>query len=170
MKIYTIVGGIDGVGKSSFIGALKSLTTDLGVIIDTDEQAASCLDRGISFTQETTLNSGRISETVRKCKDAGYQIRLYYIALETAAESERRIANRVAHGGHDEGHEDVEQAYSVRWEALKRILPYCDEAELYDNENGFTQVAIYRNRELIPTGDGLPCWLRDFFNDLQPTN
>ena len=31
MKIYTI-GGINGIGKSSFTGVLKSRTTDMGII------------------------------------------------------------------------------------------------------------------------------------------
>ena len=40
MKIYTIVGGVNGVGKSSFTGVLKSRTTDLGVIVDVDKITA----------------------------------------------------------------------------------------------------------------------------------
>ena len=37
MKTYTIIGGVNGVGKSSFTGVLKERTTDLGVIIDVDK-------------------------------------------------------------------------------------------------------------------------------------
>jgi len=40
MKIYTIIGGVNGVGKSSFTGVLKSRTTDLGVIVDVDKITA----------------------------------------------------------------------------------------------------------------------------------
>ena len=40
MKIYTIVGGVNGVGKSSFTGVLKERTTDLGTIIDVDKITA----------------------------------------------------------------------------------------------------------------------------------
>ena len=40
MKIYTIVGGVNGVGKSSFTGVLKSRTSDLGVIVDVDKITA----------------------------------------------------------------------------------------------------------------------------------
>lgn len=36
MKIYTIVGGVNGVGKSSFTGVLKERSTDLGTIIEDD--------------------------------------------------------------------------------------------------------------------------------------
>ena len=40
MKIYTIIGGVNGVGKSSFTGVLKERTKDLGVIIDVDKITA----------------------------------------------------------------------------------------------------------------------------------
>lgn len=40
MKIYTIIGGINGVGKSSFTGVLKGSRNDLGQIIDVDKITA----------------------------------------------------------------------------------------------------------------------------------
>ena len=36
MKIYTIIGGVNGCGKSSLTGALKAERRDLGIIIDVD--------------------------------------------------------------------------------------------------------------------------------------
>lgn len=38
-------------------------------------------------------------------------------------------------------------------------MPYCDEVTLFDNENGFAEVAVFRNGELVPTGDYRPGWL-----------
>ena len=40
MKTYITIGGINGVGKSSFTGVLKERTADLGVIIDVDRPTA----------------------------------------------------------------------------------------------------------------------------------
>lgn len=37
MKIYTVIGGVNGTGKSSLTGVLKTQTTDLGIIIDVDK-------------------------------------------------------------------------------------------------------------------------------------
>ena len=37
MKIYTIIGGVNGVGKSSLSGVLTAENSDLGVVIDTDK-------------------------------------------------------------------------------------------------------------------------------------
>ena len=40
MKIYTIVGGVNGVGKSSLSGVLRHQLPDMGLIIDPDTIAA----------------------------------------------------------------------------------------------------------------------------------
>ena len=37
MPIYTIIGGVNGSGKSSLTGVLKAQRTDLGRIIDVDK-------------------------------------------------------------------------------------------------------------------------------------
>ncbi len=179
MKIYTIIGGINGVGKSSFTGVLKSRTTDLGIIVDVDKltgQAGgdalaggrsavrimeNCIANGVSFTQETTLSGHRTPKTAQRVKNAGYYVRLYYIGLDTAEESKQRIANRVARGGHNIPTEDVDRRFLKRWEAVKAVLPYCDEAAFYDNNNGFVEVAVYRNGELILEGDYRPKWIEE---------
>ena len=81
MKTYTIVGGVNGVGKSSLTGVLKSRTTDLGVIVDVDKITAQmggrasirmiedCISKGISFTQETTLSGRRTEITAQRVKE-----------------------------------------------------------------------------------------------------
>ena len=40
MEKYTLIGGLDGVGKSSFTGVLKEQLSDLGIIIDADMLSA----------------------------------------------------------------------------------------------------------------------------------
>lgn len=67
MKVYTIIAGVNGVGKSSLTGVLSRDKSDLGMIIDatnTDEDEAvrrieNCLNSGVNFTQETTLSGVR---------------------------------------------------------------------------------------------------------------
>lgn len=179
MKIYTIVGGVNGVGKSSFTGVLKGQRSDLGQIIDVDKITAQlggdalaggkesirriedALSKGLSFTQETTLSGYRTERTAKKAREAGYSVRLYYVGLNTATESLERIQNRVRRGGHDIAHDDVLRRFDGRWEAVAKVLPYCDTAEFYDNDNGFVQVAEYRNGELLLVGDHKPLWIME---------
>ena len=131
MKTYTIIGGVNGVGKSSFTGVLKERSTDLGIIIDVDKITAEmgvgalaggkaalkkineCIDKGVSFTQETTLSGRKTETTAQKVKELGYHVRLFYIGLDTAAESLARIQNRVRRGGHDIPENDVERVRCI---------------------------------------------------------
>lgn len=177
MKIYTIIGGVNGVGKSSFTGALKGRTTDLGVIIDVDKITADlggsalaggkaalkkineCISKGVSFTQETTLSGYKTEATAKEVKALGYRVRLFYVGLDTVQESLQRIENRVRRGGHNIPHDDVTRRFEGRWEAVAKVLPYCDEAEFYDNNNGFVMVAVYRNGELRRVRKNTCTWI-----------
>ena len=40
MKVYTVIGGVNGAGKSSLTGVLKAERSDLGRIIDVDKLAS----------------------------------------------------------------------------------------------------------------------------------
>ena len=184
MKLYTIVGGVNGAGKSSLSGVLRAQRSDLGRIIDVDRlviehggdplaggRAAvdlidACIGRGVCFTQETTLSGHRTARTIRRARDAGYTIRLYYVGISSAEECLRRIRNRVAKGGHDIPEADVRRRFEQRIPALLEVLPLCDEAVLFDNENGFVEVGAWRNGELIALRPELPAW----FLELQEAN
>ena len=172
-------------GKSSFTGVLKERSTDLGVIVDVDRITAElggnaltggkaalrkireCIDKGVSFAQETTLSGYKTEATAKQVKDMGYHVRLFYIGLDSAEESISRIENRVKRGGHDIPSDDVVRRFASRWEAVAKVLPYCDEAEFYDNGNGFTMVAEYRNGELRTIGSRVPQWLEELQEYLQ---
>ena len=180
MKIYTIIAGVNGVGKSSLTGALKAERNDLGYVIDIDKYAAenNCgaikagifaiakidelFSKGVSFSQETTLAGQRAKKMVKLAKEKGYFIRLYYIGLNDCEESVKRIKNRVEKGGHNIPSEDVTRRYNNRFADLTKILPYCDETRLYDNDNGFAEVGEYKNGELLCKGDYIPQWLKEF--------
>lgn len=42
MSIFTIIAGVNGVGKSSLTGLLKGERSDLGIIVDVDAISAKC--------------------------------------------------------------------------------------------------------------------------------
>ncbi|MFQ9436989.1 MAG: hypothetical protein ACLR1R_11950 [Ruminococcus callidus] len=105
MKQYTIVGGINGVGKSSLSGVLRHQLPDMGVIIDPDSIAVQehcdrltagklaiskvndCLKKGINFSQETTLSGRRTLRIIQQAREKDYHIRLYYVGVSSAEES-----------------------------------------------------------------------------------
>lgn len=171
MKTYTIIGGVNGVGKSSLLGVFVAVDSCLGLIIDTERAAGvenaerltdDCLSKGISFTLETTLSGVKTLKTIKRARDLRYLVRLYYVGVGSLDESISRIQNRVRKGGHDIPEEDVKRRYNKRFEDLAKVLPYCNEVYFYDNENGFCEVAQYRNGSLIFTTKNIPEWLKEF--------
>lgn len=178
MKKYTIIGGVNGVGKSSLTGVLVGEYNDFGIVIDTDSITAKlggdklkggkeavkiiddCLSKGVNFTQETTLSGKKTLRTISSAREKNYYIRLYYVGISSADESIIRINNRVRKGGHDIPDIDVKRRYEKRFEDLISILPFCDEVHFYDNENGFVDVGEYRNGKIIFSGEYVPEWLK----------
>lgn len=164
MKTCTIIGGIDGVGKSSLLGVLRAVRTDLGLVIDEKEKAASerfetALKNEINFSYETTLHGEFSKALCRRAKDAGYAVRLYYIALDLVDENLLRIKNRAKNGGSNAVPQEVQAQYFHRFDNLTTILSYCDSADFYDNYNGFVLVARKVDGRIEPIGDYRPQWI-----------
>ena len=184
MKTYTIVAGVNGCGKSSLTGVLRTEIDNLGKIIDVDKITVSCngnalqggkkavaliddcLEKEICFTQETTLSGRKTLDTIKRAIAKDYNIRLYYVGLDTVDESLLRIANRVKKGGHNIESEAVSRRFGKRFEDLLAVLPYCNEATFYDNDNGFVTVAKYKNGELQTIGQNPPQWLLELIEKM----
>ena len=171
MKNFTIIAGVSGVGKTSMMGVLRAEHTDLGKILceedASEEVARDIISNGHDFSLETALYGGMAKHICLQAKEAGYNIRMYYIGLDTLNESLFRIRNRVERGGCDVSAKDVESQFAHRFEDVLEILPYCDEAKLFDNYNGFALVAEYRNGEILPVGTYRPAWLSQLLEKFQ---
>ena len=131
------------------------------------ERIDDCLAKNISFTQETTLSGHKTEDTAARARTQGYHVRLYYVGLDTPEECLARIANRVRRGGHNIPENDVQRRFAGRWEAVEKVLPYCDEARFFDNDNGFMEVAEYRNGELVLKGERRPAWIKELAERLK---
>lgn len=184
MKTYTIVAGVNGCGKSSLTGVLRTEIDNLGEIIDVDKITVACggnaieggkkaiamidecLDKEICFTQETTLSGRKTLNTIKRAIEKDYYIRLYYVGLDTMEESLLRIENRVKKGGHNIDTEAVTRRFGKRFEDLLAVLLYCNEATFYDNDNGFVTVAKYKNGELQTIGQSIPKWLAELIEKM----
>ena len=81
-------------------------------------------------------------------------------------ESLLRIENRVKKGGHNIDADTVANRFEKRFDDLLLILPYCNEATFYDNDNGFVTVAKYKNGELHTIGQKSPLWLCELIKRL----
>lgn len=174
-KLFTIVAGVNGVGKSTYIAKQCVKDNNLGHIVDPDKLAArygsiiaggraalkeidDCIENGIAFTEETTLSGKHVAETIKKAKANGYTVKMVYIGLDSAEECIARVADRVKKGGHYIPEDIIHRRFETRFEALKRGLSIVDYAEFYDNMKEFELIARYSNNR-IDHINRYPAWM-----------
>lgn len=157
-RIITVLAGTNGGGKSSIGGAL--LRQAGGDYFNPDEAAhrfremdpslsqreangrawhegKRLLQRAIaerrSFLFETTLGGRTMTDLLDRAAEAGLELRIWYIGLQSPDQHIERVRARVAHGGHDIPEEDIRRRSVRSIENLVRLLPKLSELRLFDN-------------------------------------
>ncbi len=69
------------------------------------------MQRGRSFAFETTLAGRGYLRLVDRLRGSGWRVELIYLALPDRAMSHQRVAERVAHGGHDIPAADIDRRF-----------------------------------------------------------
>lgn len=165
MKTFTLIGGVSGVGKTSLLGVLRAMRTDLGITFDCSGKFAAdkikaALADGINVSYETSLHGDYPKCLCKKAKELGYTVRLYYIGLDTARECVRRLKHRSGNGDITNALWELQEQFEQRFSAIGAVLPFCDEAKFLDNNNGFRFVGQYGNSQIQFVGDYTPVWLQ----------
>ena len=186
-KVFTIIAGINGAGKTSLYRVLGP-SDELGVRVNLDELALEygdwrdpkakfhagkdavnkineCIENGVSFHLETTLG-GSILRHVKKAKEHGFYIMLYFVGIDSVKLAIDRVHLRVANGGHGIADEFIIKRFSQLNSNLKKLMPLCDGAKLFDNTSKFRQKANLQDNRLIDCDYDLPYWFIDFVDEL----
>ena len=167
MKEYILFAGVNGAGKSVFSQTMPEKIAGMSRV-NVDEIVKSFGDwrdfndmkkaASIAVNQETTLCGASILKNIRKAKELGYRIIVYYIGVDSVDIAKERVRKRVKNGGHDIPDKDIERRYTESIRRLKEIIPICDEVTLYDNTKTFHAVAVYKNGKLLWAESLLPVW------------
>jgi predicted ABC-type ATPase len=102
----------------------------------------------VDFAFETTLATRSYISMIRKARDRGFKVILLYFWLDSPEQAQRRVAKRVASGGHHIPDDVVARRYIrgvVNLFAL--YMPVCDEWMVFNNMDV--------NAELIAKSDSL---------------
>jgi predicted ABC-type ATPase len=99
-----------------------------------------------SFIVETTLSGSNHFRTVDTCRRAGYRVAMHYVFLSSLKLANSRVQLRVKLGGHDVPEADQLRRYEKSIGNAARLIPFCDEAFVYNNDTreGHQIVATYR--------------------------
>ena len=154
----TVLAGVNGAGKSSVAGAYlrqkggdyynpDELTRELiqrnpGLAHATANSLAwthgkENLERAIrdrtDLVFETTLGARTIPELLLRAARAGMAVKVWFVGLASVDHHLRRVAARVANGGHDIPEAKIRERWENSRLNLVRLLPHLAELIVWDN-------------------------------------
>ncbi len=106
-----------------------------------------CLANGESLIFETVMSAPDKIDFIRRAKQAGYFVRIFFIPTSNPAINTARIARRVMKGGHDVPIPKIISRYKKSIANCARIATEVDRLYMYDNsvENSMAQ-PVFRLR------------------------
>src|SRR3989339_888737 len=94
----------------------------------------SNIDKRVDFAFETTLAGRSQISLLKKLRQDGWQIVLFFLWIPDAAFSKKRVRERVRNGGHDIPDDAIYRRYPRMMHNLVNVyLPLCDQVSCYDN-------------------------------------
>ena len=92
-----------------------------------------CLEQGRDFVFETVFSAPEKLEFLRKVKDAGFFIRLFYVCTSDPAINVARITQRYLNGGHEVPISKIISRYYKSLVNANKAITFVDRAYVYDN-------------------------------------
>ena len=168
-----VLAGVNGSGKSSLMGQLlidtgagyfnpdtftrQLLKLDPSLSFEEANSKAwhagrtlleEAIAAGTSFNFETTLGANTIPALLRNAATSGAEVVMWYCGLATPEMNIRRVAARVAKGGHHIPEAKIRARWDSSRQNLIRLLPFLTELRVFDNsieataENGFRPAPV----------------------------
>jgi predicted ABC-type ATPase len=92
------------------------------------------IDRRVDFAFEATLAGRSHISLLKKLRQDGWQVVLFFLWIPDAAFSKSRIRERVKHGGHNIPDDAIYRRYPrIMHNLVKIYIPLCDRVVCYDN-------------------------------------
>lgn len=170
MPTLIVIGGPNGSGKTTLTqnllqkGRIKSLVInpdeiahhELGGYEFQFEAARIALDRRREYLNkkkdiafETTFSGNSEINEIKRAKEQGYKVILYYITLKSLLDNIIRVEQRRTNAGHNVKKEDVIRRYDKSRLNLMHNIKLFDTVYLFDNSgSNRSRVAIYNARTL----------------------
>jgi predicted ABC-type ATPase len=156
-RLY-VLAGVNGAGKSSLGGAAihangaEFFNPDIAAARLREQQPGlsaeqanglawtlgrrgleKALAEGLTYAFETTLGGKSITRLLLDGARAGAEVHVWYAGLATPELHLKRIAARVAAGGHDIPATKVRERFDVSRANLVKLMPHLASLRVYDN-------------------------------------
>lgn len=135
------------------------------------------LDASIDVHQtigvETVLSTPKYRDLIETARGKGFEIRMLYVVLDSAALQLKRIRIRVAEGGHDVPEDKVVARRRRSFEQLALFAKHLDRLVIFNNSTGEPSLSAYKRYKrplqiLEPLPDDLMTVLVDGHVPMEP--
>lgn len=194
MPVVTMIAGPNGSGKSTLFVNLvdegisfgeyfnaddiaRSLSGSLqGRARDAQEKVRQGRDKALAekrdYCWETVMSHPSHVEHLLHARAAGYEVRLFYVALEDPQLNIKRVEERVLSGGHDVPPDRINRRYYRSINNLSAAILAADHARIFDNsskDNPFFRIAHVDDHAMMLDVDWfhLPRWFIPALVDLR---
>ncbi len=104
--------------------------------------------KGDSFAFETTLSGRSYARWIPRWQEQGYRVKLFFLQLPTVEAAVKRVAQRVAEGGHDVPEAVIRRRFHAGWRNFEMVYrDLVDEWALYDNSGQAPELLAEEVRE-----------------------
>lgn len=157
------------VSNSSFIwgGAASQLSYIAAAVADYLRNKLLCSES--SFACETVFSHPSKLEFLRRARESGFKVYLYFISTKNPLINRNRVENRVHSGGHDVPPDKIESRYYKTMNNLFDAVRLSDRAFLFDNSeskesHSYLNFANYNaeSGRFSYTADTAPSWFSQY--------
>ena len=174
MASLYILAGCNGAGKTTASYSFLPEILDCREFVNSDEFAKSLspfdpseasvtgsrfmlrrieylLDRGATFSVETTLATRSLVSIINEAHKRGYVVTILYLWIQSPEMAIQRVRDRVASGGHNIPEAVLRRRYSTGLKYLfDMYMPICDRWMIADNSSStFMLIAEGDDRRII---------------------
>lgn len=104
------------------------------------------IKRRENFALETTLSGRSYLRLINRLQREGWRMELIYLALPNVSMSKMRVAERVAHGGHNIPLRDIERRFSRSLDNLIKVFSYEADRCLCFMNDGKSPILVFEQR------------------------
>ncbi len=138
-----------------------SLKPSCAAAILADYLLTKLVEKGADISFEAAFPHLSELELMRRAKESGYRIYLYFVCVASAEISKQRVAFRVTQGGVGLTDAKVVEQYERSLASLKEAVSLSDKAYLFDNTYSGASLKLEINgaSEVIAHETRLPDWI-----------
>lgn len=127
----------DEIGREASFAGLSAKARELSAGRALLTRLDALIAQRADIALETTLSSGLYARRAAVWRKLGYKIRLIYLKLESVEASLRRVALRVANGGHGVPEADIRRRFGRSLANLEELYkPIVDRWEVWESQPG----------------------------------